>query len=60
MALRKRGYRATVVTNEFFGDQIRASGLEFIAMGTMREGGKSSPIRAFGIPLNLSNALPSA
>ena len=38
LALRKRGHQATVVTNEFFGDQIRASGLEFIAMGTMREG----------------------
>jgi len=38
MALQKRGHRATVVTNEFFGDQIRASGLEFIAMGTIREG----------------------
>ncbi len=38
MALQKRGHRATVVTNEFFGDQIRASGLEFIAMGTLREG----------------------
>jgi rhamnosyltransferase subunit B len=37
-ALQKRGHRATVVTNEFFGDQIRASGLEFIAMGTVSEG----------------------
>src|SRR5258706_2525285 len=38
LALQKRGHRATVVTNELFGDQIRASGLKFIAMGTIREG----------------------
>jgi UDP:flavonoid glycosyltransferase YjiC (YdhE family) len=36
-ALKARGHRVTVVTNDIFSAQIRASGLEFIALGTKAE-----------------------
>ena len=36
-ALNRRGHRATVVTNEFFEQQARDLGLDFIAMGTLHE-----------------------
>jgi len=36
-ALRKRGHRATIITNEIFCDSVRSAGLDFIAMGTARE-----------------------
>lgn len=36
-ALRRRGHRATIITNEFFSRQVRDAGLEFIALGTVRE-----------------------
>ena len=36
-ALKGRGHRPTIVTNEFFGEQIRAAGIEFIQMGTIQE-----------------------
>jgi rhamnosyltransferase subunit B len=36
-ALKARGHRATMVTNEFFGEQIRGAGIDFIAMGTIQE-----------------------
>jgi rhamnosyltransferase subunit B len=36
-ALKARGHLVTVVTNELFSDQIRASGLEFVPMGTKAE-----------------------
>jgi UDP:flavonoid glycosyltransferase YjiC (YdhE family) len=31
---RRRGHRATVITNEIFGDSIRAAGLDFVQLGT--------------------------
>lgn len=37
IALQRRGHHATVVTNEFFADTIRDSGLGFIGLGTMGE-----------------------
>ncbi len=36
-ALQKRGHRATIVTNPWFEQQILASGLGFVAMGTVQE-----------------------
>jgi rhamnosyltransferase subunit B len=36
-ALKARGHAVTVVTNEIFGAQVRANGLEFIALGTTAE-----------------------
>ncbi|MGB7763209.1 MAG: nucleotide disphospho-sugar-binding domain-containing protein [Bryobacteraceae bacterium] len=37
MALRRRGHRATIATNEVFGDSVRSAGLEFLALGTAAE-----------------------
>ena len=37
MELKRRGHRATVVTNEFFEQQARDAGLEFVTLGTLRE-----------------------
>jgi rhamnosyltransferase subunit B len=37
IGLQARGHQATVITNEFFGEQIRKAGLGFIAMGTIQE-----------------------
>lgn len=37
MALKDRGHRTTVVTNEVFEEQVRDSGLEFIALGSRKE-----------------------
>ena len=34
IALQKRGHRATVITNPFFEQQVRDSGLDFAAMGS--------------------------
>lgn len=36
-ALKKRGHRATVITNEAFADAVHSAGLEFIALGTAAE-----------------------
>jgi len=37
LALRKRGHRATIITNPYFEEQIRESGLGFVALGTVEE-----------------------
>ena len=37
IALQQRGHHATIVTNEFFADPIRGSGLGFIGLGTRQE-----------------------
>jgi len=37
IALKQRGHRATLITNEIFGDSVRAAGLDFIGMGTAAE-----------------------
>jgi rhamnosyltransferase subunit B len=37
VALRKRGHHATVISNEIFCHSVRATGLDFIAMGTASE-----------------------
>ena len=37
MEFKRRGHQATVVTNEFFEQQIRAAGLDFVALGTIGE-----------------------
>lgn len=37
LALKRRGHRATIVTNELFTDIVREAGLGFIAMGTAAE-----------------------
>jgi rhamnosyltransferase subunit B len=36
-ALKARGHRVTVVTNDLFSGQVRANGLDFIALGTRAE-----------------------
>ena len=36
-ALKKRGHRATVITNQFFEQQAHDAGLEFAALGTVQE-----------------------
>jgi hypothetical protein len=36
-ALKKRGHRATVITNPFFEQQARDAGLDFLALGTVQE-----------------------
>jgi rhamnosyltransferase subunit B len=38
LALQARGHRATIVTNEFFGEQIRSAGINFLRLGTVAEG----------------------
>lgn len=38
LALRARGHDVTILTNEFFGDQIRAVGIPFLPVGTLAEG----------------------
>jgi rhamnosyltransferase subunit B len=40
LALQVRGHQVTVVTNEFFGEQVRAVGLGFLPLGTIAEGDK--------------------
>jgi rhamnosyltransferase subunit B len=37
MELKRRGHQAAVVTNEFFEQQIRDAGLDFVALGTTGE-----------------------
>ena len=37
MEFKRRGHRASVVTNEFFEQQIRDAGLDFVALGTRSE-----------------------
>jgi len=37
MEFKRRGHQATVVTNQFFEQQIRDAGLDFVAMGTLPE-----------------------
>jgi rhamnosyltransferase subunit B len=39
-ALQARGHHATILTNEFYGEQIRAAGVNFVALGTVAEGEK--------------------
>jgi len=53
-ALQGRGHRATIITNELFGDFVRSLGLGFIALGTIAEGEAAindprlwHPIKAF-------------
>ena len=36
-ALRNRGHRATVATNQFFEQQVRDAGLDFVALGTVEK-----------------------
>ena len=36
-ALKRRGHRATVITNQFFEQQVRDAGLDFAALGTVEE-----------------------
>src|SRR6516162_6590052 len=36
-ALKKRGHRATVITNPFFEQQVHDAGLDFAALGTVQE-----------------------
>jgi rhamnosyltransferase subunit B len=38
LALESRGHRTTLVTNEFYGEQIRRAGLDFVPLGTIAEG----------------------
>src|SRR6516225_2224951 len=38
LALQARGHQTIVLTNEFYGDQIRALGVDFVALGTITEG----------------------
>src|SRR5512137_1975748 len=38
LALQSHGHRATILTNEFYGDQIRALGINFLPLGTIDEG----------------------
>jgi len=40
LALQQRGHHATILTNEFYGDQIRSAGIGFQALGTIAEGEK--------------------
>ena len=40
LALQARGHEATILTNESYGDQVRATGLNFVALGTVAEGEK--------------------
>jgi rhamnosyltransferase subunit B len=54
IALRRRGHRATVVTNELFADSVRSAGLEFISLGTAAEARETiadprlwHPVKAF-------------
>ncbi|MGB9458524.1 MAG: nucleotide disphospho-sugar-binding domain-containing protein [Bryobacteraceae bacterium] len=54
IALRRRGHRATVITNEVFADSVRSVGLEFIALGTAAEAQDTvadprlwNPVKAF-------------
>src|SRR5215469_969396 len=37
IALKQRGHNATVITNEFFQQQVCDAGLDFVALGTSRE-----------------------
>src|SRR5215471_5568261 len=37
IGLKQRGHHATVITNEFFQQQVRDAGLDFVALGTTRE-----------------------
>ncbi len=41
LALKARGHRATILTNEFFAAQIRSTGLDYIPFGTIAEGEKA-------------------
>src|SRR5215469_13278967 len=36
-ALKKRGHSATLITNQFFEQQVRDAGLDFVPMGTLQE-----------------------
>lgn len=36
-ALQKRGHRVTVISNQFFGQQVWSAGLDFVALGTVQE-----------------------
>src|SRR5262245_57938833 len=36
-SLQERGHRATIITNEFFEQQVRDASLGFVALGTIRE-----------------------
>jgi rhamnosyltransferase subunit B len=36
-ALKKRGHRATIITNQFFAQQVRDADLDFAALGTIQE-----------------------
>ena len=40
LGLQSRGHRTTILTNEFFGPQIRDAGISFIPLGTLAEGEK--------------------
>jgi len=36
-ALQERGHRVTVITNQFFGQQVWSAGLDFVPLGTVQE-----------------------
>ena len=40
LTLQSRGHRTTILTNEFYGEQVRTAGINFIALGTIAEGEK--------------------
>jgi rhamnosyltransferase subunit B len=40
IALQSRGHQTTILTNEFYGEQIRAAGINFLPLGTLVEGEK--------------------
>jgi rhamnosyltransferase subunit B len=40
LALQARGHHTTILTNEYFGEQILAAGLDFLPLGTIAEGEK--------------------
>ncbi len=40
LALQERGHSVTLLTNEFYGEQVRTAGLSFIPLGTIAEGEK--------------------
>jgi rhamnosyltransferase subunit B len=40
LALQSRGHQPTILTNEFYGEQIRAAGMNFLPLGTIIEGEK--------------------
>jgi len=40
LALQSRGHQTTILTNEFYGEQIRVAGIDFLPLGTIVEAEK--------------------